>query len=357
MWRPFFGYAFWRDQPGEPDEPPWRPPMSPVLFLFALVPLALADRRSAGPIVLFAVVSVALAAAQRFWPGEWRADVFLAAAALALITCPAFLLPRGDVVFLALHFAWCLLGWYALTHRLDRFLDPASPSVAVLAGMGVVLVGRGWPRRVARGVLCGGLAFSLATAVLIHAGLAGPGLARPTEEFVGAVAARSTYCQPAMEAINRRLPPDATVLFVGETRTFYCERRAIAATVFDRQPLDRMIGQALASLAPAEPVKADGRLRAAAAPPRRARRLPADVYEAIREGLAAMGVTHLYVSWPEVDRLNASYAFHLDGQQRPGFSEHVTRTLFGELIARGILRPVATFGEGLVPPFALYEVR
>jgi hypothetical protein len=41
---------------------------------------------------------------------------------------------------------------------------------------------------------------------------------------------------PAMAYINQNLPPDAKVLFLGEPRTFYCERDSVAATVFDRNP-------------------------------------------------------------------------------------------------------------------------
>jgi len=357
MWRPFFAYGFWRDQPGEAGKAPWRPPMSPVLFLFALVPIALADRRSAVPILLFAIVAFALAAKERFWPGEWRGDVLLAAAALALITCPAFLLPRRDLVYFGVYFVVCLVAWYTLTHRLDRFLDPASPAVAVLAGVGLTAVGNGWPGRIARGVLVGGLAFALATTAIVHAPITAAGLAQPREEFLQLVTERSSYCQPAIEAINTDLPPDAVVLFVGESRTFYCRRRVLAATVFDRHPLDRIIGEFQASRVPAEPVAAGDRLLAAARAPEPADRGAGDVHQAIHDGLRAMGVTHVYVNWPEARRLSNTYAYRFGGEQRPGFSEHITPELFSELVARGHLRAVATFGSGAPPPFALYEVR
>ena len=357
QWRPFYAYAFWRDQPGEARKPPWRAPASPVLFLFALVPLALAERRSTAAVLCFATFFVAVAARQRFWPGAWRLDMLLAASILALVTCPAFLVPRGDQVYLGLHFVLCLLAWYTLTHRLDRFLDPASPALAVLGGIGVASIGGRWPQRLARGVLVGGLACALAAALLIHAGPVWAGLARPTDEFLEAVFRGSTYCQPAVDVVNTRLPPDATVLFVGESRTFYCRRRAIAATVFDRHPIDRIIDRALAARPPAAPTRDAGRPLAAAAPAPAPTRLPPDVLPRIRDGLRQLGVTHLYVNWPEVDRLNASYAFRLDGEQRQGFSRHITRQLVADLVAGGCLRPVATFGAGAVPSFAVYELR
>ena len=357
LWRPFCAYAVWRDQPGEPSKPPWRPPASPVLFLFAIIPLALADRRSAVAILGFAILCMVLAAKQRFWPGEARLDVLLAAGVLALATCPAFLVARGRIAYLALHFVWCLLAWYTLTHRLDRFLDPAAPALAVLAGIGLATVAGRWPRRVANGILVGGLAYTLAITLVIHAGPVWAGLAHPTDEFLEGVFHRSTYCQPAMNAINTTLPPDATVLFVGETRTFYCRRRAIAATVFDRHPIDRIIDAARAASVPADPPTEGDRLLAAAPPPERPRRLPPDIHDRIRDGLRDLGVTHIYVNWPEVDRLNSTYAHRLDGLPRKGFSEHITPQLFAALLSRGHLRPLATFGAGLVPPFAVYELR
>jgi hypothetical protein len=40
----------------------------------------------------------------------------------------------------------------------------------------------------------------------------------------------------AMEYINQSLPANAKVLFLGEPRTYYCERDSVSATVFDHNP-------------------------------------------------------------------------------------------------------------------------
>ena len=40
-----------------------------------------------------------------------------------------------------------------------------------------------------------------------------------------------------MEYINTNLPRDAKVLFVGETRSFYCKRRHIVTSVHDIHPI------------------------------------------------------------------------------------------------------------------------
>jgi hypothetical protein len=68
----------------------------------------------------------------------------------------------------------------------------------------------------------------------------------------------------AMEYINQTLPPDAKVLFLGEPRSYYCERDHIAATVFDHNPFWRAA---------------------------RAARTPAE----LAASLQAMGVTHIFV--------------------------------------------------------------
>jgi hypothetical protein len=50
---------------------------------------------------------------------------------------------------------------------------------------------------------------------------------------------RVTYGLPyyaAAEFIDRELPKDAKVLFLGESRAFYCERDFIAATIYDHNP-------------------------------------------------------------------------------------------------------------------------
>jgi hypothetical protein len=48
-----------------------------------------------------------------------------------------------------------------------------------------------------------------------------------------------SYGQPhfaAMEYINNHLPKDSKVLFLGESRSYYCERDFVASTVFDHNP-------------------------------------------------------------------------------------------------------------------------
>ncbi|MBI3291223.1 MAG: hypothetical protein HYZ73_00180, partial [Elusimicrobia bacterium] len=58
---------------------------------------------------------------------------------------------------------------------------------------------------------------------------------------------QQTYPSPyysAMEYINQHLPPTGKVLFIGECRSYYCERPFLAASVFNEQPIVTLLKQA-----------------------------------------------------------------------------------------------------------------
>jgi len=89
----------------------------------------------------------------------------------------------------------------------------------------------------------------------------------------------STYPAPyyaAMEYMNAALPADSRVLFVGESRGFYCERKFTASSVYDENPLFRFAG---ASATPEE----------------------------LQAKLKAAGYTHLFLNLAEGMRLKDSY--------------------------------------------------
>ncbi len=335
--RRVWSYAVWRDQPREGGRVP---PASPVLLLFALVPVALADRRSTRAVFYAASVFLVWAAAERFAPEplsrapalQTASDVFLSVSLLALVTAPAFLVASDGPLILSTYSVLCLMAWYVLTHRLDRFLDPISPMIALLGGIGLAALPRVWPRRIARGLVAGGLAYALATTLLIHGPVMWVGLSDPPQAFLRKVNEGATYSQSAIEAINR-LPDEALVLFVGETRTFYCERRALAASVFDRHPIERI----LEAGPPGEP----------------ARR--------VRDGLRALGVTHIYVNWPELARLAGSYGYRYQGEPRPGVPLEAYVNLFAAMTREHHIASLGVFGADRQgnprPDFVLYALQ
>lgn len=335
--RRVWSYALWRDQPREGGRVP---PASPVLLLFALVPVALADRRSTRAVFYAASVFLVWAAAGRFAPEQvaslpalqTASDVFLSVSLLALATAPAFLVASAGPLLLSTYCVLCLMAWYVLTHRLDRFLDPISPMVALLGGIGLAALPQPWPRRVARGLLAGGLAYVLATTLLIHGPLMWVGLSDSPQAFLRKVNEGATYSQAAMEAINR-LPAEAQVLFVGEARTFYCERRARAASVFDRHPIERIL-----ETGP-----------------------PGDPARRVRDALRALGVTHLYVNWPELARLAGSYGYRYQGEQRPGLPLDAYVNLIAAMTREHYITSVGVFGSDRQgnprPDFVLYALQ
>ena len=317
--RRFWAFAAWREQPGGDAAPPWRAPAAPLLFVFALVPLA-AGGRVRSRLVLLGALAFALAAGVlRFLPhvstgAASAAEIGLSLGIVAVVLSPLRLRGRAELLLAHVHFVFWFVAWYALTHRVERFLEPATPGVAVVAGFGVAALGRGRLVRVARWLVAAGLACAAATTVLVHLYSLGVGLVQPADAYLRGSFFGATYSHDAIQAINK-LDKGAVVLFLGETRTFYCRRRALAATVFDRQPIDRILEREATGV--------------------RARR--------VRDGLRELGVTHLYVNWAEIKRLGDTYAYKLDGRVHNGFSDHVNferRELVTEMLREGCLRSV-----------------
>ncbi len=81
--------------------------------------------------------------------------------------------------------------------------------------------------------------------------------------------------------MNEHLPATATVLYVGEARTYYTRHRVLWSTAFDRHLLDSLD------------------------------RPPTDPGQLFRD-LRARGVTHVYVNFAEWHRLRTNYGYLQD---------------------------------------------
>lgn len=270
---------------------------------------------------------------------------------------------RALVVLAAFVASWSFL-WAFTTHRLDRFLAPMVPPLAVLLGAGFAACLSAGPRILARLVLCLGLAAHLHQSLSIQASLDGMstalGLETP-EAYLERMTRGLGLSAEAIFTMNRSLGPGARVLFLGEAETFLSTHAVVASTVFDRQLLDVALGTHADSLPPLTVARVD---------------------EAVRS-LRRWGITHVYVSWPEVVRLQTWYAFPYAREMRPGclFCLPLPRPLSGEkpgaLLARFVdeqygaglfsppllgrhLDPVKTWGPATAngsPYFALYALR
>ncbi|MFW6107629.1 MAG: hypothetical protein ACOC70_00380 [bacterium] len=209
---------------------------------------------------------------------------------------------RAGVLLLVV--AFCLVGWLLFTHRIPRFLIPWLVPLAVASAAGAVAVGRRPWRGVVSAVLVALAAAEAYATVRTRSPAAECQLWLGHHDVGDAVAALkqgSTYDHGAIRFVNA-LPEDTRTLFYGEARTLYCTADVIAPTVFDENPLDRIVK------------KADS---------------PAVIYETLQE----RGITHIYVNLPELHRLQWSYAFRHAGRDWPGYATLSGRAELARLYA------------------------
>ncbi|MFH1024450.1 MAG: glycosyltransferase family 39 protein [Planctomycetota bacterium] len=202
--------------------------------------------------------------------------------------------------------------WDAATHRVDRFLFPVIPVLALLAGAGFAAAAAVTPARLAAVAAVGLLVPALFRTGIAHVIEDGFRVAFGVEDERVCLARKmkgSTWSPEVSDAVNA-LPPGSCVLFVGEARTFHTGPRVIAATVFDRNPLE-------------EALTASGSARD------------------VRDRLRARGVTHVYFNEAEMERLARTYAYEFQGERRAGLE--ISRTGLLREFGDGFLEPVTSF--------------
>lgn len=133
------------------------------------------------------------------------------------------------------------LAW-ALHSTLQRFIMPAIPPFCILVATAICLIDL--PRQL-RFLLIGFTSYTVTISMpAAFMMLANPG----TWKVAYGRISKSDYLlheHPAYNApyyagvqfINQNLPQNTTVLFIGEERGFYCERKFITASVFDTNPI------------------------------------------------------------------------------------------------------------------------
>jgi hypothetical protein len=171
------------------------------------------------------------------------------------------------------------LFWFLLTGRQWRWFCPILPWLALLGAFAIAACERDRVMAVlSRGALALILAFNLGLSFLVsafdHSGRFPPVMTK-LSVFLGHVS-EMDYVDDLFGAIgwmNTHLPEDATVLYVGETRTFYARHRVLSS-----QPYDRNL---LADL-----------LEGAGKP------------DTVLDRMVQRGVTHIYVDLFEVNQQN-----------------------------------------------------
>ena len=210
-----------------------------------------------------------------------------------------------------------VVAWWLLTHRVDRFLIPILPLVAILCGAGAAWSDDRWWRRVVNGLI---LFVWLYNVVFFVSPIISPDIRfLVSYEEIRRDIPRNpnidrNWLHPAHRHLNEHLPPGYQAMLVGQAQVFDLEVPFLYNTCFD----DCVFEQTLAGLT------TDQRLAT----------------------LRDKRISHVFIYWHELDRYRNSY----------GYSDYVTR----ERIQREFV-DTGLFEEVSMPEVAdrsqLFEVR
>jgi len=214
---------------------------------------------------------------------------------LLLMTAPLILLVRSSEPT-AKRLAWLVaaayVSWFCFTFRPWRFLFPTFGIAAVVGAFAMEkLAGQKVVRMALRGSI--GLVLFTALATLAMNDLVdteNPEHVPPQMDFVQYALGQFTRDEfvarlgkGVLEPVvwmNQNLSHDARVIFVGEARLYYTKQPALWSTAFDRHPLTAMSRQA-------------------------------NTPEELQAALRAKGITHVYVNFAELGRLQRNYGYML----------------------------------------------
>lgn len=237
-----------------------------------------------------------------FWRSEWLSPLLMPLAALSLAVAKY----RRAALVLWAYFAYILVAWWLLTHRIDRFWIPALPVVALLAGIGATWASSQAWRRAALGLLLCGMTLNLLFVVTPHRGF-------DTAYFASLAQLREAPYRIGdlwRLYLNDHVPRGWKVLAVGEAEVFDYEPLVIYNTVFDDSAFEDVCQN----------------------------RTPAE----LKAELLARRVSCIYVQWGEIRRYRQPGNY--------GFPESINQACFERLVREGVLeRPIRSrFDQGEV---------
>jgi Dolichyl-phosphate-mannose-protein mannosyltransferase len=235
---------------------------------------------------------------------------------------------RWAAICMAGHWLLLYLLYFIFTQHNERFLAVGIPILAVLSAIGAGAICRLPKGRLLHILVIGLLLFAPSRMLNYFQSAFTMPLAvgaQTVDEFF----ADQTFGHYAdMQALNdpKLVPPDAKVLFLGDAKSFYCRRAAIAPTVFNHHPLEELAGDASTG-------------------------------KDLADRLKKAGFTHLYVHTGELKRLQRTYAYEYDSSSRPGMLEGFNWPLFREFEQQHtrVLR-MTRLGKG-GHYIAIYEIR
>jgi hypothetical protein len=244
---------------------------------------------------------------------------------LLLMTAPlVVLLPRAEPT--AKRMGWLFVGacvsWFCFTFRPWRFLFPAFGVAAVAAAFAMEKLGRDTLARIALRCSVGVvLVTSLATlAVNDLMDTENPQQMPPQMSFARYALGQFTrdefiarigkgVLEPEIW-MNENLPKGAAVLYVGEARAYYATQPVWWSTAFDHHPLTAMSREAQTA-------------------------------DELLAALRARGITHVYMNFSELQRLQKGYNYMLEANWnriRNTLQQHATEI---HRSARGIVYELA----------------
>jgi hypothetical protein len=231
--------------------------------------------------------------AERLWQlalvGTWISPLVVPLAVLAFFEKRAIRLTR----LLAIAIAFIFISWWLLTHRIDRFLVPIWPLAAMLAGIGATWNATLLWRRTLWTVLVIGLAYDF---VLIAGGPVADN--RYLMSLVELRAESVRRVDPWHEYLNAHAGEIKGVLLVGDAQPFDLEVPNQYNTVFDRSIFEELVRD--------------------------------HSPEEVRKALLDRGISHIYVSWPEIARYRSPGNY--------GITEFLQPRIFADLVAAGVLK-------------------
>ncbi|MBA2124428.1 hypothetical protein B9J78_05810 [bacterium Unc6] len=218
--------------------------------------------------------------------------------------------------------AYCFF-WALATHRIDRFFLPVLPSMALVLGssIGTIVEFKKtlllYPEmlfkigsKVLRGFIVVILLKNLVVMSFLWASFEPLAILFGKENYSDYLS-RILPAYPIYNAINL-LPQDSKVLFFGDAQTFYIDRDVLSSSVFNRNPMEKIISQSSSASQVADKIK-------------------------------EQGITHIYINFSEINRLSRGYGY-LNDFNFPLFQSFMTE----------YLEPVFTDKKGAM---VLYKVK
>jgi MYXO-CTERM domain-containing protein len=204
---------------------------------------------------------------------------------------------RRHVVWIALLMAWTVAAWWLLTHRVDRFLVPLLPLVALLAGLGARWRDTRTWRRIAAALLTGAAVYGF---LFDTSGLIGDNRFLVSLRDEGYDIQRAP--QVARRYLNEHVQPGYQALLVGEAQVWDIEVPMLYNTCFDDCQFELLMRD----------------------------RSREERLAVLRE----RRISHIYFSWYELDRYRSPGNY--------GYSDYVTRERVRDELAReqGLIRRV-----------------